>query len=98
MPLNVKGLSLKPNGGNYANPGTVTAIAFTEATYISPDAAAVIEAANYFGTAAGHPGLIKTAHLKIVSSCNGTPVLKSYVVTSNDGTTVVIALQIAVAG
>jgi hypothetical protein len=67
--------------------------------YVSADAAATVEAAGYFDAATTllNPG----DTIDAVMAVGGTPVLKSYVVTSNavaTGGHVVIALQTTTAG
>jgi hypothetical protein len=65
--------------------------------YDTNDTAAVVEAANYFNTAA--PQFAKGDTIDAVMVRGGTPVRKSYVVTSaTAAATVVVALQTATAG
>lgn len=73
--------------------GSVT----SEWAYDTNDTAAVVEAANYFNSAAAL--FSKGDTIEAVMARGGTPVLKKYVVTSATGaTTVVIALQTTTAG
>jgi hypothetical protein len=70
---------------------------FARFDYVIEDAAAVVEAANYFNAAKNT--LKKGDVITAVMDVNGaTPKLKQYIVTSNNGTTVVIALQSTAAG
>jgi hypothetical protein len=58
---------------------------------VTDEAPAAVQAAGYFNPAAVR--LPKGSIVSAVMSHGGTPVLKQYVVTSNDGTTVVAVLQ-----
>lgn len=59
--------------------------------YSTTDAKATVEAGNYFNGAAG---LLQKGDLIMCStSRSGTPALRNLIVTSNNGTTVVIAVQ-----
>lgn len=69
---------------------------FRRATYITPDAAAVVEAAGYFNAAAAR--LPKNTVIQAVMAADGTPVLKHYVVTVNSGATVTVAVQTVATG
>lgn len=60
------------------------------------DAAAVVEAANYLNGSVKR--LPKGTVIQAVMAIGGTPILKHYVVTANNGTAVTIALQTATAG
>jgi pyruvoyl-dependent arginine decarboxylase (PvlArgDC) len=60
-----------------------------EAFLVTTEAPAAVEAANYFNGAAKR--LPKGSVINAVMSHGGTPVRYWYVVTSNDGTTVVVA-------
>lgn len=62
----------------------------------TPDAAAVVEAANYLNASVKR--LPKGTIIHAAMALGGTPVLKSYVVTANSGTAVTIALQATAAG
>lgn len=66
------------------------------AKYITDDAPAVVEAANYFNPAVSR--LPVGTAIEAQMSVTGTPVYKEYVVTANDGATVTIALQKVTAG
>lgn len=59
--------------------------------YVTDDAKATVEAANYFNTAAGL--LTKGDLIMCSTSRGGTPALRNLIVTSNNGTTVAIAVQ-----
>lgn len=60
------------------------------------DTAATVEGANYLNASAKR--LPKGTSIRAHMVLSGTPVLKDYIVTSNNGTTVVIALATATAG
>ena len=65
--------------------------------YVTPDAAAVVEAANYFNP--GATLLAKGDVIQAVMVIAGTPILKHYVVTSATGATpVTVAIQTTTAG
>lgn len=64
--------------------------------YDTNDAAATVEAANYFNSAVGV--LSKGDTIDAVMARSGTPVRKGYVVTANSGTAVTVALQATTAG
>ena len=59
--------------------------------YSTTDAKATVEAANYFNGAAGF--LTKGDIILCSTSRGGTPALRALIVTSNNGTTVAIAVQ-----
>lgn len=67
-----------------------------EATYVTPDTSAVVEAANYF--LAAFDRLPLGTLLRVISVFAGTPRLKQYVVTVSSSTTVTIVLQATTAG
>lgn len=69
---------------------------FRRATYITPDAPATVEAANYFNDAANR--LPKGTVIEAVMSAGGTPVLKNFVVVTNTGSAVTVAMQKTTAG
>lgn len=92
MAYDAKGLRVKSGDGAAA----VNTDQYREATYITNDAAAVVEAANYFNGAVSR--LVKGTVITALMAFSGTPILKRYVVTSNNGVTVVIALQTTTAG
>jgi hypothetical protein len=65
--------------------------------YADTDAAATVEAANYFNSAA--KDFVKGDIIKASLALGGTPVLKQYIVTSATGASpVTIALQTTTAG
>lgn len=66
-------------------------VSLSDWDYATTDAAAAVEAANFFDPLAARlkKGDMITARLAL----GGTPVLKNYIVTSNDGSTVVVAKQ-----
>jgi len=66
------------------------------AYYWTTDAAAAIEAANYFNSA--WERLPKGTRLEAVMVTGGTPVTKTYVVTASSASGVTIAIQVATAG
>ncbi len=86
MPFDSKGLRRLSHGGVV---GAGSANIQSLWHYATNDAAAVVEAANYFNSAAGSlvVGDIILASIDI----DGTPTARKYVVLSNDGTTVAIA-------
>lgn len=59
--------------------------------YSTTDAKATVEASNYFNGAAGL--LSKGDIIMCSTSRGGTPALRNLIVTSNNGTTVAIAVQ-----
>lgn len=59
-----------------------------QAYLVTPEAPTAVEAANYFDSAAIR--IPKGSIIDAVMSFGGTPVTRKYVVTSNDGTTVVV--------
>ncbi len=69
---------------------------YRQATYITDDAPATVEAANYFNAAAKR--LPKGTVIDAVMGFAGTIELKRYVVSANDGATVTIKLQKTAAG
>ena len=91
MPFAQNGLRRMDYGGNN---GTVTVNLFS---YTTPDAAAVVEAANYFNAAA--VSFIKGDVIQASMVSGGTPVLKHYIVTSATGASpVTVAIQTVTAG
>ena len=64
--------------------------------YDTADAAATVEAGNYFNAAAASLSKGSTIVASMVRS--GTPVLKNYIVTANTGTVVTVALLTTTAG
>lgn len=71
--------------------------AVSQFSYTTTDAAATVEAANYFNSA--YQQFNKGDTIDAVMAVGGTPVRKNYVVTSASGaTTVVVALQTTTAG
>ena len=64
--------------------------------YDTTDAAATVEAANYFNGAV--TDLMKGDTIQATMAKGGTPVGKQYVVTANSGTAVTIAIFTATAG
>lgn len=58
---------------------------------VTTEAAAAVETAGYFNSAAGR--LPKGSIISAVMAHGGTPVLKQYVVTVNTGAAVTVALQ-----
>lgn len=59
--------------------------------YVTTDAKATVEASNYFNGAAG---LLQKGDIIMCStSRGGTPALRNLIVTSNNGSTVAIAVQ-----
>lgn len=69
---------------------------FRRASYITADAPAVVEAANYFNLAAQRAP--KGTVIQAVMLIEGAVELKQYVVSANDGTTVTVKLQKTAAG
>ena len=94
MALDTKGLRRLSHRGAVGNgDGSVT----SAWAYDTSDAAATVEAANYFNGSAA--AFSKGDTIDAVMARSGTPVRKSYVVTSATGAaTVTIALQTATAG
>ncbi len=95
MAYNANGLRVEFGTGS-TGASTGTDKFFRMASYITEDAPAVVEAANYFNGAAKR--LHKNTVICAVMTSGGTPVLKQYVVASNDGTTVAVAPQTTTAG
>lgn len=94
MAFDIAGLRrLAPRGAVGNGAGSVT----SAWAYDSNDAAATVEAANYFNSAAD--SFAKGDTIDAVMARGGTPVRKSYVVTSATGAaTVTVALQTTTAG
>lgn len=87
MSLDTNGLKRQfTKGATASGAGTVN----SHWTYDTADAAATVEAANYFnGNVAD---LQKGDTIQATMAKGGTPVMKNYVVTANSGTTVTIAI------
>ncbi len=93
MAYDSKGLVVE---SNYATTAAGQANTARRAIYMTPDAAAVVEAVGYFNSAAAR--LPKFTMIEAVMATGGTPVAKRYIVTANTGTVVTIALQATAAG
>lgn len=86
MSYNASGLVHVQQGGATAA-GTTKVL--REWMYATDDAAATVEAANYFNAAAG---VLTKGDIILASMVrSGTPVGKSYIVTANSGTVVTVA-------
>jgi hypothetical protein len=72
-----------------ASPSKTGAIP-VKAALVTPEAAAAVEAAGYFNSAAVR--LPKGSLIEAVMAVTGTPVTKRYVVTANDGAVVTVAV------
>lgn len=91
MPFAREGLVTRPRG--VTSTGAQPAV---DATYDTTDAAATVEAANYFlGAQAQLP---KGSTINAAMALGGTPVHKTYVVTVSNATTLTIVLQATAAG
>lgn len=66
-----------------------TAIIPVHAYLVTDEAPAAVEASGYFNSAAAR--LPKGSKVTAIMSFSGTPIMKEYVVLSNDGTTVVVS-------
>lgn len=95
MAFNEKALRVEFGTGSYGS-SPDGAKFFRQASYITTDAPATVEAADYFNAAAKR--LPKGTVITAVMSMSGTPVMKNFVVTANSGTAVTIAVQEASAG
>jgi hypothetical protein len=96
MAFDANGLRLHTGDGSVGASAGLDKI-YREATYVTPDAPAVVEAANYFNAAADR--LLKHTVIKAVMTHGGaTPIFKIYIVTANTGTAVTIAVQTVAAG
>ena len=99
-----KGWQMGPSGGSCGSTGQYMR---QQATYITTDAAATVEAANYFpAVQAAAPNAPEMSYLnfpvglKIEATMNvgSTPVFKTYIVTASSSSGVTIALQATTAG
>ena len=77
----------RPPSGGAAHPGLFH--------YATNDTQATVAGSNYFNSAAGV--LVKGSIIFVSGDLDGTPALRTYMVTANDGTTVTIALSTATA-
>jgi hypothetical protein len=93
MAFDLKGFQLRQAGGVC---GTTGQYRYTEATYITLDAASAVEAAHYFDSI--YQQLPVGTLIETVAAAGGTPVRKSYIVTASASTGVTIALQTTSAG
>ena len=100
-----KGWQLQAPGGV----ATVSGVQYqqTFATYITGDAAAVVEAAGYLPPTVGAaPNALTMSYLnfpvglviRATMVCAGTPVIKTYIVTASSSSGVTLALQTGTAG
>lgn len=90
MSFDPKALQMLPGSGAYGS-GSGLSKVFREARYITADAVATVLGANYFDAAASR--LPKNTVVVALCVANGTPVVKTLVVTANTGTAVTVADQ-----
>lgn len=91
-------MALDTNGlkRQFAKGATASGAPNSHWTYETADAAATVEAANYFNGAVAD--LLKGDTIQATMAKGGTPVAKHYVVTANSGTAVTIVIFGAAAG
>ena len=99
MPFTVQSLRVHMNEG-FTGASPDGKLSFREATYVTTDAPAVVEAAGYFNAGVQRLpyGTIIEALMTFDPVTPSTPKYKEYIVTGNDGAIVTIGLQTVTAG